>query len=235
LLDRQVQHRLDRTTCTRPTPYLLTRYYSNAVLVMGIKTAVKAVLKQQSEPIKLKTLARLVKESLSDEQGVADVTKESVAKACDKLVKAHVKKGLAWYDSQDANDKGVKRSREPEVENAGEDSVAEAAKRTKNDRGNDTGTKVFVSGLHKRAEWQDLKDNFREIGPVNVVRVIPGGMAVVEFQKQEDAQCLVDLDRTERWGRMIRTKFDGVKYTKAQKAPLKHASKPWMRHTKLHK
>ena len=58
-----------------------------------------------------------------------------------------------------------------------------------------------------------------------IVRVIPGGMAVVEFEQLADAETLVDMDGDEFCGSIIRTKFDGAKYTDAQRVTGRAAPK----------
>ena len=58
-----------------------------------------------------------------------------------------------------------------------------------------------------------------------IVRVIPGGMAVVEFEQLADAETLVDMDGDEFCGNIIRTKFDGAKYTDAQRVTGRTAPK----------
>ena len=106
---------------------------------MGLKTTVKAVLKQQSEPIKLKKLARLVKEELAAAEATVEVTKEAVVEACSKLAKANLQKGLAWYTREGTEVVKPATKRALDSEDGEEQAVSKRAKPI--DRENDTGTK----------------------------------------------------------------------------------------------
>ena len=83
-------------------------------------------------------------------------------------------------------------------------------------RPEDEGRLLYVGNIPWRSSWQDIKDFFREIGPV--IRVdIPvdkntrrsRGFATVLFEKQEDAKSAIEkLNNTEMGGRSITVRFD---------------------------
>lgn len=83
-------------------------------------------------------------------------------------------------------------------------------------RPEDEGRLIYVGNIPWRSSWQDIKDFFREIGPV--IRVdIPvdkvtrrsRGFATVLFEKAEDAQAAITkLNNAEMGGRNITVRFD---------------------------
>jgi RNA recognition motif-containing protein len=83
-------------------------------------------------------------------------------------------------------------------------------------RPEDEGRLVYVGNIPWRSSWQDIKDFFREIGPV--IRVdIPldkatrrsRGFATVLFEKAEDAATAIQkLNNTEMGGRSITVRLD---------------------------
>lgn len=83
-------------------------------------------------------------------------------------------------------------------------------------RPEDEGRLVYVGNIPWRSSWQDIKDFFREIGPV--IRVdIPinkatrrsRGFATVLFEKPEDAESAIQkLNNTEMGGRSITVRLD---------------------------
>ena len=83
-------------------------------------------------------------------------------------------------------------------------------------RPEDEGRLLYVGNIPWRSSWQDIKDYFRDIGPV--IRVdIPinkatrrsRGFATVLFEKQEDAHAAIEkLNNTEMGGRTITVRMD---------------------------
>ncbi len=83
-------------------------------------------------------------------------------------------------------------------------------------RPEDEGRLLYVGNIPWRASWQDIKDHFREVGPV--IRVdIPvdketrrsRGFATVLFEHKDDAaRAIQKLNNTELNGRSITVRFD---------------------------
>ena len=83
-------------------------------------------------------------------------------------------------------------------------------------RPEDDGRLLYVGNIPWRSSWQDIKDHFREAGPV--IRVdIPvdretrrsRGFATVLFEKREDATAAIDkFNSTDMNGRSITVRYD---------------------------
>jgi RNA recognition motif-containing protein len=83
-------------------------------------------------------------------------------------------------------------------------------------RPEDEGRLLYVGNIPWRSSWQDIKDHFREVGPV--IRVdIPTdketrrsrGFATVLFEHKDDAARAIEkLNNTEMGGRSITVRFD---------------------------
>jgi len=200
-------------------------------VMVAIKTHLMAALTTDGtyERMKFKKLLRLVNKQRKKDQD-KEITMDGLREKCGDMSDVSITGAwVVWGDTtgakpQPQSPKKRKSSEQNEQDGAGDDEKEGSAKKkpkTEEKKAvvarkqfDDAGAhKVFVSNLDSSLDWKDVKDGFTEsVGPVSNVRLIPGGMAVLDFSSQEDADKAVALDKTEFLGTTLRLKHDGKPY-----------------------